>query len=41
MILFLNNALVETSFQVPVLDRVNGNQLHQDYRALFGFRILF
>ncbi|MBI4525980.1 MAG: transporter [Deltaproteobacteria bacterium] len=39
--IFLDNALVETSFQVPVLDRVNGKQLHQDYRVLFGFRILF
>jgi hypothetical protein len=39
--ILLDNALVETSFQFPVLDRVNGKQLHQDYRVLFGFRVLF
>jgi hypothetical protein len=39
--IFLDNALVETSFQFPVLDRVNGKQLQQDYRVLLGFRVLF
>ena len=39
--ILFNNALLETSFQFPVLDRVNGKQLHQDYRVLFGFRVLF
>ncbi|MCZ6622940.1 MAG: transporter [Deltaproteobacteria bacterium] len=39
--ILFDNALVETSFQFPVLDQVNGKQLYQDYRVLFGFRILF
>ena len=39
--ILFDNALVETSVQFPVLDQVNGRQLHQDYRVLFGFRVLF
>ena len=39
--IFIDNALLETSVQFPVLDRVNGRQLHQDYRFLFGFRFLY
>jgi hypothetical protein len=39
--IFLDNALVETSFQLPVLDQTNGRQLNKDYRVLFGFRIIF
>ncbi len=39
--IFLDNALLETSFQFPVLDAANGSQLHKDYRVLFGFRVVF
>ena len=39
--IFLDYALVEASFQYPVTDTVNGNQLHEDYRVLFGVRIIF
>lgn len=39
--IFLTNALVEASFQYPVVDDVNGNQLLEDYRVLFGVRIIF
>ena len=39
--ILFDNALVETSVQFPVMDQVNGRQLHQDYRVLFGFRVLF
>ncbi len=39
--ILFDNALVETSFQFPVLEQVNGKQFHQDYSVLFGFRALF
>lgn len=39
--IFLDYALVETSFQFPVLDQVNGRQLNKDYRVMFGFRVIF
>lgn len=39
--ILFNNGLLESSVQLPVLDKVNGDQLHQDYRVLFGFRVLF
>ncbi len=39
--ILFDNALLETSFQYPVLERVNGKQFHQDYTVLFGFRVLF
>jgi hypothetical protein len=32
--------LVEASFQIPVLDDLNGEQLEPDYAALMGFRWL-
>lgn len=39
--ILFDNALVEASFQYPVVDQENGKQLNQDYRVLFGFRVLF
>ena len=39
--ILFDNALVEASFQYPVVDEENGKQLNQDYRVLFGFRVLF
>jgi len=39
--ILLDNALLEASFQYPVVDQENGKQLNQDYRVLFGFRVLF
>jgi len=39
--ILFDNALVEASFQYPVVDQENGKQLDQDYRVLFGFRVLF
>ena len=39
--ILLDNALLEASFQYPVVDQENGKQLSQDYRVLFGFRVLF
>ena len=38
--ILFDNALVETSFQFPVLDQVNRKQFYQDYSVLFGFRVL-
>jgi len=39
--IFLDNVLVEASFQYPIIDRVNSQQLNQDYRFLLGFRVAF
>ncbi len=39
--ILFDNALLEASFQYPVLEQVNGKQFHQDYTVLFGFRVLF